>query len=487
MNSDPATVTLAPPKPARRRAGIPGFNAVELVLPWGMWQEIRDYLFSDLSREYACYLLCGSSVRKKTLRLLGCFVVLPQPDDYVSHSIASVRLKQSLLGEVLRECGRLGLSLIDLHSHPFAGSTVSFSGTDEADEREKADWFSKNLPNCVYGSIVLGRESHEARIRSVGGVMQTMALPIRPLDIPLNSRSVATTSTSKPISVDRHVRAFGRAGQERMSRAHIGIIGLGGIGSGLAIGLARLGVGTFTLVDPDRVEAHNINRVFGMSTGDADRRLRKTRLVSRELRRINESVNCRTYSRTVLHRSVWTGLLDCDLIVTSTDNHMSRMFLNTLSEQYLIPQISVGSLIETEDEKVRSACGHVRVLMPGKHRPCLLCSQIINPTEVYYERASDATRQEAARRGYISNFDEPAPAVVHLNGTLIHLALAEIHNIFCGFKELEPYLFYDLLDQEILHIKEEPTECAVCSPSGGYFGRGDLVDLGTVLDELLPS
>jgi hypothetical protein len=116
-----------------------------------------------------------------------------------------------------------------------------------------------------------------------------------------------------------------------------------------------------------------------------------------------------------------------------------------------------------------------------------MCSQIIDPTEVYYERVPERFRREAVRRGYIANFDEPAPAVVHLNGVLIHVALVEIHNLFCGFKELKPYLFYDLLNQEILSIAEEPIECATCSPSGGYFGRGDLVKLPTVFDELLPK
>ena len=135
-------------------------------------------------------------------------------------------------------------------------------------------------------------------------------------------------------------------------------------------------------------------------------------------------------------------------------------------------------------ELVEEACGHIRVLLPGVKRPCLLCSKIINPAEVYYERLPPNKRREAAKRGYISNFDEPAPAVLHLNGVLIHLALVEIHNLFCGFKEPQQYLHYDLLQQEVLRIREEATECAMCSPNGGYFGRGDLVDLGNIFEEL---
>src|SRR5215468_8116664 len=79
-------------------------EAVELVIPCGMWAQIREYLFSDLSKEYACYLLCGHVRRGHALRLLGCYLVLPEPDQYVSHSYARVELKRSLLGSVLSEC-----------------------------------------------------------------------------------------------------------------------------------------------------------------------------------------------------------------------------------------------------------------------------------------------------------------------------------------------------------------------------------------------
>lgn len=466
-------------------------EAAELVIPCGMWSRIHEYLFKDTSREYACYLLCGHAWRGNTLRLLGCFLVLPEAADYVSHSLASVHLKQSLLAEILRECSRLGLSLVDLHSHPFAKDTVSFSGVDETDEREKAAWFAEQLPRCYYGSVVLGQESHAARLRSADGRMVTEGLVVRTLDVPLRTSSGESTGSTgtmgRDIGVERHVRAFGAEGQSRLLAAHVGIVGLGGLGSGLALGLARLGVRRFTLVDEDRAEPHNLNRLFGMKASDGHRRLRKTHLIRRELRGIAPEIDCRVLSMNVLERRAWSGLLDCDLIMAVTDNHSSRMLLNTLTEQYFIPQVSVGSLIETEEGQIKSACGHVRVLLPGPHRPCLLCSEIVNPAEVYYERVPVAYRREAVRRGYIINFEEPAPAVVHLNGVLIHLALVEVHNLFCGFKETVPYLFYDMLGQELLHIQEPAAECATCSPSGIYFGRGDLVDLGEVFNELLPK
>lgn len=51
-----------------------------------------------------------------------------------------------------------------------------------------------------------------------------------------------------------------REEQERLSHLHVGIIGMGGVGGQYAEILARLGVGRFTLCDPDRFSIENTNR-----------------------------------------------------------------------------------------------------------------------------------------------------------------------------------------------------------------------------------
>ncbi|MBX3228621.1 MAG: tRNA threonylcarbamoyladenosine dehydratase [Labilithrix sp.] len=59
---------------------------------------------------------------------------------------------------------------------------------------------------------------------------------------------------------DRLGRLYGDAALERLSRAHVLVIGLGGVGSFAVEALARSGVGRLTLVDFDRVCVTNTNR-----------------------------------------------------------------------------------------------------------------------------------------------------------------------------------------------------------------------------------
>ncbi len=62
-------------------------------------------------------------------------------------------------------------------------------------------------------------------------------------------------------------RLYGVAGAQRIGMAHVVVVGIGGVGSWAAEGLARSGVGRLTLIDMDHVAESNINRqIHALST-----------------------------------------------------------------------------------------------------------------------------------------------------------------------------------------------------------------------------
>lgn len=76
--------------------------------------------------------------------------------------------------------------------------------------------------------------------------------------------------------VSRTEKLIGGEGVARLARAHVAVAGVGGVGSHAAEGLCRAGVGRLTLIDPDAVEASNLNRqvqatflTLGMSKAEA--------------------------------------------------------------------------------------------------------------------------------------------------------------------------------------------------------------------------
>ena len=64
----------------------------------------------------------------------------------------------------------------------------------------------------------------------------------------------------RPPELDRTARLLGLEAMEALARAHVVVLGIGGVGSFAAEALVRAGVGHLTLVDGEKVDATNANR-----------------------------------------------------------------------------------------------------------------------------------------------------------------------------------------------------------------------------------
>jgi len=80
-------------------------------------------------------------------------------------------------------------------------------------------------------------------------------------------------------------RLYGKEGLERLRRAHVCVVGLGGVGSWAVEALARSGLGALTLVDLDDVCISNINRQLHAVEGELGRP--KVEVMARRVRAIN--------------------------------------------------------------------------------------------------------------------------------------------------------------------------------------------------------
>lgn len=80
-------------------------------------------------------------------------------------------------------------------------------------------------------------------------------------------------------------RLYGAAALPRLQAAHVGIVGVGGVGSWVVEGLARSGVGALTLVDLDDVCVTNVNRQLPAIEGNVGRP--KVEALAERVRAIN--------------------------------------------------------------------------------------------------------------------------------------------------------------------------------------------------------
>lgn len=105
--------------------------------------------------------------------------------------------------------------------------------------------------------------------------------------------------------------------RERLGRGTVGIIGLGGLGSNIAVMLVRAGVRRFVLADPDSVESSNLDRqaYFPDQIGH-----RKADALAEILRRLEPRVELTLHPDRVTAENLAGLFVDVDVLVEAVDD-----------------------------------------------------------------------------------------------------------------------------------------------------------------------
>lgn len=153
------------------------------------------------------------------------------------------------------------------------------------------------------------------------------------------------------------------AGQERLLAARVLIIGLGGLGSPVAMYLAAAGIGTLVLVDHDRVDLSNLQRQIVHGTDTIG--MEKVASAAATLRRLNPEVRVETIPARLEGERLAAEVAAADLVLDATDNFRTRYELNDACWRAGTPLVS-GAAIRWE--------GQVTAFDPRRpDSPCYRC------------------------------------------------------------------------------------------------------------------
>lgn len=192
----------------------------------------------------------------------------------------------------------------------------------------------------------------------------------------------------------RNEMLWGQAGQQRLSRAHVILFGLGGVGSYTAECLARSGIGELTLVDSDTVSLSNINRQLEALTSTVG--LPKAEAVASRIRDINPDI--------VLH----------PMHATYDAAHREDFFPEGCQYDYIVDAIDLVSCKLDLAETARAL--HIPLVMAlgtgNKLDPTLL--QLTDISKTYGCPLARVMRKELRNRGIYRQLvvfspEEPAP------------------------------------------------------------------------------
>lgn len=151
-------------------------------------------------------------------------------------------------------------------------------------------------------------------------------------------------------------------GQQKLLNSRVLIVGLGGLGSPVAMYLAAAGVGHLVLSDFDVVDLSNLQRQIVHTTGNIGR----SKVVSARdtLSAINPEIEISVINNRLERKELQIQVAQADIVIDACDNFATRFLLNEVCVQNKTPLIS-GAAIRME--------GQITVFMNDCNGPCYRC------------------------------------------------------------------------------------------------------------------
>jgi molybdopterin/thiamine biosynthesis adenylyltransferase len=453
--------------------GAPLLLHGEVRIPRSLWVRLGEVLLTDRVVETKCFMLCRTlELPERTLFLVRELIEVP-PDGYEERSPNRVVTRREFVHSLLLRCEDENLSLLEAHSHPWAPNP-RFSAIDHYSDYQKFLVTQSLSPPFRHGTLVFGSDmGFEGHMWDYENQQVVPITHIFVVGAPYEVR-YATGAIPPELGkaqrelYDRQVRALGTAGQQVLNSLQVALVGAGGLGSQIAQALTLLGIGRIWLIDPDRLEPSNLNRVVGATWFRGLRGWRKVKALAQSFNRAREpeAHPIVPIAKDARDPALLPLLLGSDLLIGAVDSATVRQYLNLLAVCALIPYLDAGVGIRAEAGRIQQGGGQVQLILPGE-TACLTCIGHLVRQSVE-EQLTPEQRAMSIQRGYIQGEPIPNPQVVFLNGVVANLLVWELVKLCTGCVEVKPYVYYDLVQQMVFpaHAERNP-DCFLCSGQEG--------------------
>jgi molybdopterin-synthase adenylyltransferase len=406
---------------------------ISLQIPPQMWQQIRQAMLANRTNneETIGFLFCDRDrVSPNRTRYLPRAWVVPTRDCYELQSASGLVLEQEF-HQYLLDHFLINRQLDVVHIHTHSGTDFpDFSAVDDRAESEYAKFLSHRSDDrsrLISGVFDESLERGQFRIWNRKGTdFRSITCNRSWLEI---DKIELSESPLDPIFARQQV--FGTGCQQQLNQLTVALVGCGGIGATFAETLGRLGVKNWILVDPDRLETSNLNRMPAATPTMVEDGWYKVHYVKHLLDRIYPTgANITAIPDAI---STTMSIATADLIVVATDNHASRQIVQEIALKSMRPLVCLGTHIEVKSNGMPRMYARVTVPPLGGGW-CLMCGNIINLHRAALESAPTEIDRLVANAGYLDGIDDPA--VLWLNNICASTGVGVIHGIMSGFVDV---------------------------------------------------
>lgn len=161
---------------------------------------------------------------------------------------------------------------------------------------------------------------------------------------------------------------IGRAGQEKLAKARILMVGAGGLGSPAAFYLAAAGIGHICIVDNDTVDLSNLQRQILHKNHN----IGESKVISAKttLNDLNPTISVEIHQDTITASNIKQYIKNIDLVIDGTDNFSARYAISDACAEAGIPWV-YGAVYRFEGQvslfhasKIKPQSGCYRCLFP---------------------------------------------------------------------------------------------------------------------------
>jgi hypothetical protein len=224
--------------------------------------------------------------------------------------------------------------------------------------------------------------------------------------------ATATGPAAPPMAFTSGMRAW-------LGRFSVCVIGVSGTGSIVAEQLVRLGIGEIILIDFDRLEKRNLNRILNSSLAAIG--AYKVEMFANAIRLYRPDCEVIALPRSIATPKAILAACEADALFSCVDTAEGRHIADRLSAYFAMPLFDVGVAIPTEasldgSRRITEVYGRMDYVYPGGSS--LMDRGVYDAALLEAEYLARVAPQALSRKiadGYLRGVSEEAPGVIALN------------------------------------------------------------------------
>jgi hypothetical protein len=385
-----------------------------LVLPQAAFRRLYTHLFPGDGLEAAALLLC-SAVEGRRRKLLARDLIKVPYDACTRRTPDSLTWPGAYVETAIGRAEAEGLVVIAVHSHP--GGLFEFSHLDDTSDQLLAPALHQGTGREAGSAIMDPSGALRGRLYKTEGTL----VPIDLVMVAGDDLTFWWAAGATAQGPSKRPMAFTSGMTSWLGALSACVIGVSGTGSIVAEQLARLGFGEIILIDFDKIEERNLNRILNSTLADAAAGRLKVEMFAAAVKRFRPNCDLVSVPASIATRDGILAACDTDVLFSCVDTAEGRHLVDRMSAYFAMPLFDVGVSIPTrkggsEGQEIAEVCGRIDYVFPGGSS--LLDRGVYDSATLeaeYLARAAPDAHRRRLDDGYLRGIEEKAPAVITLN------------------------------------------------------------------------